>query len=111
MSGRASPRRGEVIAVYAVWVGLILLSGITLLEVHTAVQEISLALQLNPWVARAVRQLALPVLGLIWLVFIFVTEHRLRTGLPRGTHWRRAVRAAASMLAIFVAAYALRLIL
>jgi hypothetical protein len=46
--------------------------------------DISLALGANPWVGRAVRQLSLPVIGIIWLVAIFWSEHALRQALTHG---------------------------
>jgi hypothetical protein len=110
MSTKPKPSQGGMVAVYVVWIGLIALSGLAVLEFHSFIQALSLALGLNPWVARAVRQLALPILGLIWLVFIFVMEHRLRTGMQKGLLWRRAGRAAVAVAGSIVVVYAIRVL-
>jgi hypothetical protein len=110
MSARPAPSRGGMPAVYGVWVALTLLAGLAVIEVHTFLQGLSMALQLNPWVARAVRQLALPILGLIWLILIFWLEYWLRTGARKGVLWRRVGRVTAAIVGVIVVAYVLRTI-
>ncbi len=81
-----------MIACYALWLALILGMGWILSQTHTLLLEVSLELRFNPWVARAVRQLSLPVLGLFWLVFLFWLEHYLRKGVQEGRFVARALR-------------------
>lgn len=88
------------VACYAIWVALSALMGVALSQAVAALIEISLALRLNPWVGRAVRQLSLPVLGVIWLALIFWLEHDLRRGVQRGDLARRAGRFLAPLLAL-----------
>jgi hypothetical protein len=92
-------------------VALGLLAGIALFELHAALQEASLAVRLNPWVARAVRQLALPVLGLIWLVFIFALEPLLRNAWRTGQLWPQAGRILAAVVAVWAFSFAARVLL
>jgi hypothetical protein len=110
VSAKPAPSRGGLVAVYLIWIALTLLGGLAVAEVHTFLQGLSVALQLNPWVARAVRQLALPILGLAWLVAIFFLEHWLRVGMRKGRLWQRAARATIITLAIIAVAYTLRTI-
>jgi hypothetical protein len=110
MSAKPAPSRGGLAAVYAAWVALTLVAGLAVAEVHTFLQGLSVALELNPWVARAVRQLALPILGVIWLIFIFWLEYWLRTSLRKGLLWHRVARVAATLVGIIVVAYVLRTI-
>lgn len=108
MSAQPTPSRGGIVAAYAVWVALVILSGLALAEVHTALLGIAIAMRVNPWVAGAVRQLALPVLGLIWLVWIFVMESALRTGARTGRLWPRVARALGSVAAVWLVGFVVR---
>lgn len=84
--------RWLLVVCYVLWLVIILGAGWILSQVHILLLELSIALQFNPWVARAVRQLSLPVLGLFWLVFIFWLEHYFRNGVYLNRFVGRAVR-------------------
>lgn len=84
--------RSGLLVAYALWIVLVFLCGWVLSSLHGLLLELALTLQLNPWQARALRQLALPVLGLIWLVFIFWLEYALRTASQRRRLWRSVGR-------------------
>ncbi len=101
----ASTRRAEwrwLAACYALWLALILGAGWVLSQVHTLLLELSLEFRLNPWVARAMRQLSLPGLGLIWLIFIFWLEYYLRSGVHQGRFTIRAIRATGVVIGAFL---------
>jgi hypothetical protein len=99
-SGGSRATLARYAACYLIWVALCALMGLVLTQAVAALLEISLALQLNPWVGRAVRQLSLPVLGICWLVLIFWSEHALRTSVPRGDLAKRALRFAIPLLGV-----------
>ena len=80
------------VAVYGLWIGFFALGLWLAAQVHALLLEISLALQFNPWVGRAVRQLSIPILGLIGLIFVFWLEYYLRTSVEKGLLWRRTAR-------------------
>ena len=88
------------LACYVIWVGLCALIGYVIFQIVNLSFDISLALGLNPWVARAMRQLPLPVLGIIWLVAIFWFEHDLRTAVAKGQLLRRTLRALIPVLVV-----------
>mgnify|MGYP001120842481 CR=1 FL=1 len=91
----ASTRRSDwrlLAACYALWLALIVGVGWTLSQAHTLLLELSLEFRLNPWAARAIRQLSLPLLGLFWLIFIFWLEHHFRVGVHQGRFAIRAIR-------------------
>jgi hypothetical protein len=95
-------RLAEWIVCYIVWIALCALGGFVLAQIVPLLLEISLALEANQWVGRAVRQLSLPIIGLIWLVLIFWSEHHLRTAIGRGrTLWVRAGRLLAAILIVY----------
>src|SRR5689334_15434583 len=80
------------VAVYALWLVLCVFVGWLCVQINGMLIDISIALRLNQWVGRAVRQLSLPFLGVFWLVFIFWVEHYLRTGLTKNLLWPRTAR-------------------
>jgi hypothetical protein len=94
-------RVARYIACYVIWASLFALIGYVLFQIVGLSLDISLALGLNPWVARAMRQLPLPVLGIIWLVAIFWLEHDLRTAVARGQLLRRTLRALIPVLVVW----------
>lgn len=99
-SGLSRAMVARYVACYAIWVALCALMGVALFQAVAALLEISLALRLNPWVGRAVRQLSLPVLGIVWLALTFWSEHALRQSVPRGSLMRRALRYAIPLLGV-----------
>ena len=92
------------VAVYAIWLVLCVFVGWLCVQINGMLIDISIALRFNQWVGRAVRQLSLPFLGVFWLVFIFWTEHYLRTGMTKGLLWQRTIRIiiALAILAVIV---------
>ncbi|GAB4109972.1 MAG: hypothetical protein Fur005_19120 [Roseiflexaceae bacterium] len=96
---------------YAIWIGLCVLIGFVLTEIVDLLIELSLALRLNPWQGRAVRQLSLPILGVIWLGLIFWLEHDLRTNLARNRLFERARRSLIPILLALGGVWALRLVI
>jgi hypothetical protein len=81
------------VACYAVWLASCALLGVALFQWNALLVDLALLARANQWVGRAVRQLSLPVLGLIWLVAIYWLEWYLRTGVSRGLLRPRATRA------------------
>ncbi len=98
------------VACYALWIALGLALGWVLSELHSTWLEISLALNFNAWVARAVRQLSMPILGLIWLALIFWLEYHLRTGVRIGRLIIRAARFGSVVLGLYLLVIVIRLI-
>lgn len=100
-----STRRAEwrlLAACYALWLIFILGVGWMLSQAHTLLLELSLESRLNPWAARAIRQLSLPVLGLLWLIFIFWLEHYFRTGVHQGRFAARIIRMTGGAIGAFL---------
>ncbi|HMO59649.1 MAG TPA: hypothetical protein PKA05_17815 [Roseiflexaceae bacterium] len=98
----ASPRPAwfEWVACYLIWLVICIFGGYTISLILPLLLEIALALEANQWVGRAVRQLALPVLGLIWLLLIFWSEHYLRTAIGHGLLWRRTIRILTTLITL-----------
>lgn len=96
---------------YVVWIALCALSGIAVAQLNGLMLDVSLALRLNQWGARALRQLSLPVLGIAWLIAIFWLEHYLRTSVEKQVLWPRAARATAIMVGVLVLIYLAYLII
>jgi hypothetical protein len=111
MTTRPEPSRSLVIAGYAAVVGLWILAGWAMFELHGSLLDISLALRVNPWVSIAYRQLAFPILGLAWLIFIFWLEWSMRRRLRAGGLWPHLGRAAAGVLAVAALGNVIRAIL
>lgn len=110
----ASTQRSDwrlLVVCYTLWLALILGAGWTLSQAHTLLLELSLAFRFNPWVARAIRQLSLPVLGLLWLIFIFWLEYFLRTGVQQGRFASRALRTTGAVIGMFLLMVAIRFLL
>jgi hypothetical protein len=107
----ATTGRSGLILVYAVWIALFVLAGLVGLEIHAMLIAATLRLGGNPWVTGTVRQLAFPVLGLLWLIFIFWQEYWLRTGWRRGLLWRRTALTLAALALIWLVAFAVRALL
>jgi len=80
-------------ACYAALLASCVLLGLALAQANGLLLDLALLARANQWIARAVRQLSLPVLGLIWLVALYWLEWYLRTGVRRGLLARRATRA------------------
>lgn len=95
------------VACYGLWIALCLFAGWVLAEIHRELILISMQLGANQWVARAVHQLSLPVLGIIWLVGIFFLEHYMRSAGPIRRMLVRAARVAGVLLVVVLLFYAL----
>lgn len=78
MSGTAAPTWSAWIGCYATWIVVALCAGWTSAQLLPLALEISLAFGANAWVGRAARQLTLPIIGIVWLIAIFWSEHALR---------------------------------
>ncbi|HWQ15286.1 MAG TPA: hypothetical protein VNL77_20975 [Roseiflexaceae bacterium] len=111
MSTPPAARRRGLVFVYALWAALWVLAGLVGLEIHALLIAAALRLSGNPWVTGAVRQLAFPVLGLLWLIFIFWQEYWLRAGWRRGLLRCRVARTLAALAAIWAVAFAARALL
>jgi hypothetical protein len=98
------------VACYAVWLASCALLGVALFQWNALLVDLALLARANQWVGRAVRQLSLPVLGLIWLVAIYWLEWYLRTGVSRGLLRPRATRALIISGATLLVVLALRTI-
>lgn len=109
MSARPTPGSRLSLALgYVALVALCVLAGWALFELHGSLLDISLALRVNAWVARFMRQVAFPILGLAWLIFVFWLEWYLRRGWQKGRLWRRAAYTLAGIAAVAAVALALR---
>ncbi len=80
------------VAVYAIWLVLCVFVGWLCLQIPDMLLDIILRLGFNQWIARAIHQISLAFLGIFWLIFIFWTEHYLRTGLTKNLLWPRTAR-------------------
>jgi len=98
------------IACYVVWIIFILLIGWMAGQAHSLILELSLSLQFNPWVARAVRQLSLPILGLAWLICMFWLEHYFRTGIRTNRLMARIARVTVITVGAYLTIVTLRLL-
>jgi hypothetical protein len=96
---------------YLIWIGLCCLLGVAVFQLNGLMLDISLALQLNQWGGRALRQLSFPVLGIVWLVAMFWLEHYLRTGVQRQRLWQRTARIGAIVLVLFAVIYLMHLLI
>lgn len=93
MNSRIEPMViARYVACYAIWLALTALVGYVVLQTVGTLLEVSLALRFNPWQARAVRQLSLPILGLIWLVLMLWMESYFRTAVPKRRLIARSLR-------------------
>ncbi len=98
------------VACYVLWLIFILLIGWVAGQAHSLLLELSLSLRFNPWVARAVRQLSLPLLGLAWLVCIFWLEYYFRTGSRTNRLMVRTARVAVITVGAYLTIVILRLL-
>jgi hypothetical protein len=96
---------------YVAWLVLCAAAGFALFQVSGALLELSLAMRANQWVARAWRQLSLPVIGILWIVYVFWAEHALRTAAQRGRLRQRALQFGAAVVVLLVLLAALRALL
>lgn len=90
------------LACYALWIILAVAFGWALSELHSTWIRVGLALEVNHWVARTVRQWLWPFLGLIWLIVVFWLEHHLRVGVQNGRMLARAARFGAVTVALYL---------
>lgn len=102
--------RMSFVACYILWFVCILWIGWVAGQAHSLLLDLSLALRLNPWAARAVRQLSLPLLGLAWLICIFWLEHYFRTGSRTNRLMARTARVAVITVGAYLTLVILRLL-
>lgn len=85
---------------YLIWIILSGLLGVIVWQVNGLLLDLSLFFEANAWVGRAVRQLSFPILGVIWLGWVFWLEHVLRKAVPRKQFMRVALRQSLPLLAV-----------
>jgi len=93
------------------WFGFIFLSGWTLLVGVRDLVVKMFFLNLNPWQLRAVDMWATFLLGLVWIVAIFVVEGYFRTGAKQGILWPRIARVYLITLAVAAVFFGLEFLL
>ncbi|MDZ4720370.1 MAG: hypothetical protein SH847_18095 [Roseiflexaceae bacterium] len=96
---------------YLIWIALCCLFGIAVFQLNGLMLDISLALRLNQWGGRALRQLSFPVLGVVWLIAIFWLEHYLRTAVQLRRLWQRTIRVGAMTIGLFAIIYLIHLLI
>lgn len=94
---------------YLIWIVLSGLLGAIVWQINGLLVDLSLFFQANAWVGRAVRQLSFPILGVIWLGWIFWMEHVLRKAVPRKQLMRVALRQGLPLLGVLAVVMIIRM--
>lgn len=102
----ALPRWVSYILCYLIW--LVLAAGAVwlMLQLRLNLLDIAMAANVNPWALGAIDKFGLLLLGLGWLVAVFIVENYLRMGVERGVLWRRIGRIAAVEAGLLLASHA-----
>jgi len=96
------------LACYLFWVVSGALTVLTMLQMRNAL--LSLLPVLGPWTMIGVDKFSFVLMGLAALVWVLFVEHYLRTGVERGTLWRRALVVGGVHAAALGFVYALQLL-
>lgn len=97
----------QVLLVYGGWLVLFALALVLVfLLQRNVVEDILIGRMVNPWRLRSIGQWSVYVLGIGWIVFVFLIEGYLRHGAARGLFWQRIVRVGAPLLALIGLSYA-----
>ena len=84
---------GSLILTYiACYLILVLFGAVTmwlLFSLRDNLVTLSLTLQINPWVLRAVDRFGIFLLGLGWLATFILIESYFRTGIHKNVFWHR----------------------
>ncbi len=97
----------QVLLVYGGWLVLFTLALVLVfLLQRNVVEDILIGRMINPWRLRSIGQWSVYVLGIGWIVFVFLIEGYLRNGAARGLFWQRIVRVGAPLLALISLSYA-----
>lgn len=97
----------QVLLVYGGWLVLFALALVLVfLLQRNVVEDILIGRMVNPWRLRSIGQWSVYVLGIGWIVFVFLIEGYLRNGAARGLFWQRIVRVGAPLLALISLSYA-----
>ena len=97
----------QVLLVYGGWLVLFTLALVLVfLLQRNVVEDILIGRMINPWRLRSIGQWSVYVLGIGWIVFVFLLEGYLRNGAARGLFWQRIVRVGAPLLALISLSYA-----
>lgn len=99
------------IVCYALWIALSALLGVIVWQLNGLLVDMSLLFEANAWVGRAVRQLSFPILGVIWLGWVFWLEHVLRNAVPRKQLMARALRQGLPLLLVLGVVMLMRYVL
>ena len=89
----SQPSLLEYVICYAVWLVLSAMIIWLMVQLRLNLLDISLVLNLGPWVQLLIDRWSFLVLGLLALGAIVVLEHALRTGLAKKRFWPRAAYA------------------
>lgn len=93
-------------ACYLLWFGFAALSFWTILIARDA--TLGLLTVVGPWVMGAVDKFSLFLFGLTALGWILYSEDYLRSGIEKGTFWRRVGRVAVIQFAVLGLFYVLK---
>ena len=97
----------QLLLVYGGWLVLFTLAlFLVFLIQRNVVEDILIGRMINPWRLRSVGQWSIYVLGIGWIVFVFLLEGYLRDGAARGLFWQRITRAGVPLLVLLGLSYA-----
>lgn len=106
-TGFALPRWISYILCYLIWIVLAAGAVWLMLQLRINLLDIAMAANVNPWALGAIDKFGLLLLGLGWIVGVFIVENYLRLGVERGVLWRRIGRVTAIEAGLLLASYAL----
>jgi hypothetical protein len=93
---------------YAIWLAISALGVWLIFAARPVLFDLAIWLRLDPWQVRAVDDLGVVTMGLVWLVGILLLEHSLRGGVVKNRLWGRAARAFAIIATALGLCYALQ---
>ncbi len=77
-------------ACYGMLAVFVVIMTLLMLQLRIVIVELGLALGLNNWAMTVLDQFGFILLGLLWLITLFIIEAYLRNGVPTNQLWRRA---------------------
>ena len=97
----------QVLLVYGGWLVLFALALVLVFLVQrNLVEDILIGRMVNPWRVRSLGQWSVYLLGIGWIVFVFLIEGYLRHGAARGLFRQRILRAGVPLLVLIGLSYA-----
>ncbi len=96
------------VACYVIWFALCAVTFWLIVNLRANLLDLVYLTGGRQEILGLVDRFGIMLLGVLFIVIILVTEHKLRTGVEKGLLWKRALVAAAILVGVIVVSYILQ---